>query len=143
MTIHLVKLCVGADDVADLARWQQTVMARRAKAGLDPVPVHETRNTPKQASELTDGGSLYWVIKGVIRVRQAIVGVATVSDGTRPYCVIRLNPELVRTDPQPKPAFQGWRYLKPADAPRDLSDSLKGVDVPSDLAQALKDAMVW
>jgi len=31
-----------------------------------------------------------------------------------------IDPELVLTEPQPRRAFQGWRYLSAEDAPKDL-----------------------
>ena len=61
--LHLLKLCVGCDSVEDLAQWQ------RKRSPLE----HWTRNHPKRAAEIIAGGSLYWVIKGQIRVRQRIM----------------------------------------------------------------------
>ena len=81
-----------------------------------------SRMRPRRESELLDGGSLYWVMKGVILVRQRIAGLEETvgADGLR-RCAILLRPTLYRTEAQPKRAFQGWRYLKPEDAPRDLA----------------------
>jgi hypothetical protein len=76
---------------------------------------------PKREAELVDGGSLYWVIRGRVLARQRLLGLEPRggADGiTR--CAIRLDPEVVRTLPQPRRAFQGWRYLRPQDAPADL-----------------------
>jgi hypothetical protein len=74
-----------------------------------------------------DGGSLYWVIKGFIQVRQPIAGFdeGTKDDG-RPCCLIMLSPKLVAVRPTPRRAFQGWRYLDPADAPPDLTGRAAG-----------------
>jgi len=141
--IHLVKLCVGASGVEDLAVWQEQVVRERRQLGLDDHPVHQTRQTPKMADELMDGGSLYWVIKGVILVRQKIHEVRNLEDvNGRSFCELALEPELILTEPQGRKAFQGWRYLAPKDAPSDLS-STGAADVPPELSLALKEAGVW
>lgn len=120
MTVHLVKLCVGVETVQDLRDWQAERLKMLARAGETPELRHRTRQTPRRRHELLDGGSLYWVIKGLVLVRQRIVDLkeATKDDGT-PCCAIILDPELVPTRPHPRRAFQGWRYLKAADAPAD------------------------
>ena len=75
MPLNLIKLCVGADTPEDLRVWREA----RAKAGHRPI-VH-TRNTPKRAAELLDGGSLYWVFRGVILIRQRIAAIETCVSG--------------------------------------------------------------
>jgi hypothetical protein len=122
MTLHLVKLCVGVDDIADLARWQKERAAQRRARGEKHLCIHRTRMMPKRGDELLDGGSLYWVIKGVIRVRQRLKAIepGTRDDGS-PCTVLALDRKLVRTLPQPVRAFQGWRYLGANDAPADLA----------------------
>ncbi|MEQ8822989.1 MAG: DUF1489 domain-containing protein [Filomicrobium sp.] len=123
MTVHLVKLCVGADSIADLAHWQASRLAGKRKSGSPGRLFHETHQTPKKTAELLDGGSLYWVIKGVIQVRQRIVGFedGQKADG-RACCLILLDPELVPVRPVPRRAFQGWRYLGQDEAPADFAD---------------------
>lgn len=121
MTVHLIKLCVGADSIADLADWQ--TKHRRAKtAAGETCVVHTTFQAPKRQFELLDGGSLYWVIKGAVTVRQRLVGFADghKQDGSR-CCLLQLDPELVPVSPVPRRPFQGWRYFNPDDAPLDLS----------------------
>ena len=122
MTVHLVKLCVGAETVEDLARWQDGRIAARKSAGLTPHLVHQTYQMPKRRDDLLDGGSLYWVIKGVILVRQRIVDLAegTKDDGSA-CCLIGLDRALVPVRPTPRRPFQGWRYLDPADVPPDAT----------------------
>jgi hypothetical protein len=138
MTIHMVKLCVGADDIDDLADWQKRLMKKL------PNPVHHTRMAPKRAEEMLDGGSIYWVIKRAIRVRQRIIDIRTVADDDgKDMCELVFDPELIRTYAQPKRPFQGWRYLKPAEAPRDLKSGEAAVDLPPSLDAALKNAGVW
>ncbi|MAP93514.1 MAG: lysophospholipase [Ponticaulis sp.] len=141
--IHMIKLCVGAESVDDLAQWQAMRIAEARARALPPYPVHETRMTPKRGDELVDGGSLYWVIKGVVLVRQKFVAVNQLQDVYgKSYCELVLDPELVRTEPQGRKAFQGWRYLKPEDAPADISEG-PAADIPEDLGRALRDAGVW
>ena len=96
MTIHIVKLCVGADTVEDLARWQQQRMADLKQRTGRAILFHTTRMVPKRQADVLDGGSLYWVIRGVIQVRQRIVGFeeGQREDGSR-CCLILLDPELV------------------------------------------------
>lgn len=115
--IHLVKLCVGAERVEDLLTWQCNPRAK----GPDGLPRHITRMWPKRADEVLNGGSLYWVFKGVVLCRQPIVRLDEVvgGDGIR-RCGIVLTPDITRVAATPKRPFQGWRYLDPADAPRDL-----------------------
>jgi len=124
LTIHLRKLCVGAEGIDDLARYIDKRVAHRKKAGLSHTHAHETRMWPKREDELLDGGSLYWIIKGMMCVRQPIAGFEECfsGEGIR-YCRILLKPDLIRVDPRPHRPFQGWRYLKPDDSPRDLSAS--------------------
>ena len=136
--IHMVKLCVGADDVADLENWQKRVMQSY------PRPVHHTRMIPKRGEELASGGSIYWVIRGLIQVRQKIVEVKQITDRTgRKACELVFHPELVGVEPMPKRPFQGWRYLKPEDAPADLKAGSGAIEMPANLRAELREAMVW
>ena len=118
--IHLIKLCVGVDSIEDLETWR----AERQAMGLgreDGLNFHRTRMTPKRAEEIVGQGSLYWVIAGEIRGRQKIVGLeSTVREDGVPSCLILMEPGVIRTVPQPRRPFQGWRYLRPEDAPDDL-----------------------
>ena len=118
--LHLIKLCVGVDSVEELEAWR----AERRARGLgrpDGLNYHRTRMTPKRAAEIAGQGSLYWVIGGEIRGRQKIAGFeAAVREDGAPCCLILMEPGVIRTLPQPRQPFQGWRYLKPEDAPADL-----------------------
>jgi hypothetical protein len=132
MTLHLVKLCVGAASIEDLAAWQKGRMAAMRRSGVAERVFHTTFQTPKRQAELLDGGSLYWVIKGVIQARQRLIGFdeGAKEDGSR-CCLLLLDKALVPVRPVPRRAFQGWRYLEAADAPSDLaggaSDGLAGM----------------
>jgi hypothetical protein len=136
VTLHLIKLCVGAATPEDLRAWR----AKRAAEGHRPI-VH-TRQTPKRADELLDGGSLFWVFKGVILVRQPILAIETVGEGVSRRCEILLADAMIPTAPHPRRAFQGWRYLTPKDAPPDFGAVASG-DIPAELAQKLREAGAW
>lgn len=136
MTLHLIKLVVGCDTVEDLLDWR----APQAKAGQPWIL--RTRQTPKRAAELTDGGSIYRVYKGAILSRQRILEIATVGAGQDARCEMLLDETLVRVAPTPRRAFQGWRYLEAKDAPPDLEGE-GGQDVPPELARQLREAGLW
>lgn len=136
--INLLKLCVGAESFEDQAAWIKT---RVTAGGADYRPTHVTRMWPKQEAAILNGGSLYWVIKGAIQARQKILRLDEVigHDGIR-RCAIVMEPELIRTNTAIRRPFQGWRYLKPEDAPADLPKSRVADDaLPRDLALALAD----
>ncbi|PQO23010.1 DUF1489 domain-containing protein [Rhodobacteraceae bacterium WD3A24] len=133
--LNLLKLCVGAEGVEDLAAWQAG--GRAAKSGGNPM--HVTRMWPRREAELLDGGSLYWVFKGVILARQRILRLEQVTrDDGITRCGIVLAPTIIRTRPSPRRPFQGWRYFKAADAPEDLPETRAGDDaLPPELDAAL------
>ncbi|MCB1488328.1 MAG: DUF1489 family protein [Bauldia sp.] len=137
MTLHLIKLCVGCDSIDDLAEWIDYRVAEARKAGREPQHFHVTRMVPKQTAELLEGGSLYWVIKGNVQVRQRLMDIQTFADeeGIR-RCRLVLEPKLVPTEWQPRRPFQGWRYLEPKDAPPDLGQAGEGA-LPPELAAEL------
>jgi hypothetical protein len=120
MTVHLLKLCVGVDNVQELKAWQEERLKRLGRAGKTPELCHRTLQTPRRRDEVLDGGSLYWVIKGFVLVRQLVLDLRPdrKDDGTA-CCGIVLDPVLVTTRLHPRRAFQGWRYLETADAPPD------------------------
>ncbi|WP_298436347.1 DUF1489 domain-containing protein [uncultured Jannaschia sp.] len=126
MAINLIKLSVGTHDLAGLAKWQTNARAK----GPDGNPRHVTRMWPKREAELIDGGSIYWVVKGVLLCRQPILRLDEVrrADGI-PRCGIVLKPGLIPVAPTARRPFQGWRYLTPEDAPVDL-DPARRDDVP-------------
>ncbi|MDP5219526.1 DUF1489 domain-containing protein [Ruegeria sp. 2205SS24-7] len=133
--VNLIKLSVGSESVETLADWQQT----RAAQAEDGLPRHVTRMWPKREAEILNGGSIYWVIKGLVQCRQRILRLDEVmgSDGIR-RCAIVLDPELHCTQSAQKRPFQGWRYLKPEDTPPDLPKTRQSEDaLPDDLNRAL------
>jgi hypothetical protein len=116
MALHLIKLAVGAGSVDEVRAWQT------ARAKIAPPLRHRTRNFPKRAAEILDGGSIYWVVARVVAVRQRIEDIveARQDDGTRCTDLV-LNPVLVPVRGRFMKPFQGWRYLDAAEAPEDAT----------------------
>lgn len=123
--LNLVKLCVGAASIEDLASWQAAHRAFKTGKGGKLRVYHTTFQAPKRQAELLEGGSLYWVIKGFIQARQRLIGF---NDGHKddgsPCCLLLLDPAIVAVRPQPRKAFQGWRYLTGEEAPPDLGQNV-------------------
>lgn len=133
--VNLIKLSVGSETVDDMVAWQASKRAQ----GADALPRHVTRMWPKREAEIMNGGSIYWVVKGVIQCRQKVIRLDEVfgSDGIR-RCAIVLDPEIVRTQGSLKRPFQGWRYLHANDAPPDLPEGRSQEDpLPVELNRAL------
>jgi hypothetical protein len=133
--VNLIKLSVGTESVETLDVWQNT----RAATSPDGLPRHVTRMWPKRADEILNGGSIYWVIKGVISARQPVLRLDEVigEDGIR-RCAIVLKPGLIRTEQALKRPFQGWRYLTVQDAPADLTEARAHEEpIPAELSAAL------
>lgn len=136
-TLHLVKLCVGVDEIAELAEWQK----KRRKQFKRRYNWHVTRSYPRRAEELLQGGSLYWVIAGKVRVRQRLIGIVAREDKDgKPCCELQLDPKLIETAPRPLRPFQGWRYLEVKDAPPDIASSRRrGDELPPALVEELRE----
>ncbi|WP_421728790.1 DUF1489 family protein [Brevundimonas sp.] len=132
MPLHMIKLCVGVAKVETLER-------RVAKNQWLTV---NTRMTPKRADEIEDGGSLFWVMKGSVTCRMPILDISTSGEGKSKMCLIKLAGEVIRTAPQARRPFQGWRYLEPKDAPRDLS-TMEAGELPDDFARQLREMGAW
>jgi len=133
--INLIKLSVGSETYDDIAAWQST---KRAQAP-DGLPRHVTRMWPKREAEILAGGSIFWVIKGVLTCRQRILRLDEYigPDGIR-RCAIVCDPELIRVQTALKRPFQGWRYLKPEDTPPDLPKGRESEEpLPVELNRAL------
>jgi len=142
--MHMQKLSVGSESIATLQDWQKMVVRRRKKRGLSPYHEHVTRMFPKQMEALLDGGSIYWVIKGLIQCRNELVALEeTKTQDGRKACSILMKPKLIAVVPTPKRPFQGWRYLKAEDAPADL-DKIGGAnDLPPELRAKLANLGAW
>ncbi|MEX1235976.1 MAG: DUF1489 domain-containing protein [Roseovarius sp.] len=135
--LNLIKLSVGSDSIESMVAWQ----ASRRAQGADGLPRHVTRMWPRREAELLEGGSIYWVIQGVLQCRQKILRLDEIigADGIR-RCAIVLDPEVVRTATALKRPFQGWRYLAGTDAPADISGQRANEEaLPPGLSAALAD----
>ena len=134
MALNLIKLAVGAEDLESVARFQAR---RRRELGR---LLHLTRMMPRRRDELLDGGSIYWVIRGLVRARQRILDIEAVTDREgRAMTALVLDPELVRTEPRSQRAFQGWRYLTAEQAPRDLGRADEGLaEMPPEMLAELR-----
>ena len=131
MTVNLLKMAVGIEDVPHLARVQQQRREAARDRGQAPVARHVTRMTPRRTEDVLDGGSIYWVIRGFVQVRQRLVDVRPIVDREGvPRCHFVLEPKLVATVPQPCRPFQGWRYLEPKHVPADLAGASTGDELP-------------
>lgn len=142
MSLHLLKLCVGVDSLDDLKRWQTRRGFERADLRhVGRVVVHVTRNMPRQAADVLDGGSLYWVVRGRILCRNPIVALDEVEgeDGKR-RCAIVMAAGPVPVIPRRHRPFQGWRYFAAGAAPADL-ETLQGETsgLPTELATDLRE----
>ena len=134
--LHLAQLAVGIRDLAHIAE----VQAERQRAR--PPLRHLTRNFPRRAPEVVDGGSLYWVIQGTMLARQRVRDIVEDAwdDGTRCAALV-LDPELVPLLGRPTKPFQGWRYLAATDAPPDraaLPEAIGAEALPPRLRQDLE-----
>jgi hypothetical protein len=140
MPLHLIKLCVGCDSVKELRDWIRERLAEKKKRRQPLERFHTTRMVPKRADELCAGGSLYWVIRGEVLCRERILAVRPFvdKDGIG-RCRLVLEGKLVLTQPRPYRAFQGWRYLAVADAPKDLDRAAPGAaKMPEGLRRELR-----
>ncbi len=134
MPLHLIKLSVGSEDVEDLSQWHAKRLAETGRV------FHRTRMMPRRREALLGGGSIYWVIKGFVTVRQRLLGIERISysDGT-PATELVLDPVHVRIVPTPHRPFQGWRYLSTEAAPVDLDDLPEGIaEMPPEMLAELR-----
>jgi hypothetical protein len=117
--LHLVKLCVGCDTVDELLAW------REASRQPGKPWILRTRQIPRRAEALLDGGSLYRVFKGFILSRQRIIAVDGVGEGASRRCEITLSEDVVLV------------------APPDLGADPGDVALPPDLARTLREIGAW
>ena len=137
MTVHLKKLSVGSASIDSLRELQAERLASVGRL------VHITRNRPRRVEELLDGGSIYWIIRGVMTARQVIIDFveAERSDGSL-ACGIVLSPEIVTVAPKRMRIFQGWRYLEVTDVPIDIDPDNDG-NMPSEFAAELRELGIF
>ena len=134
MPLHLIKLCVGVSEVSELRQW-----VKDSRKGLESLD-HTTRMFPKRGQEILNGGSLYWVIRGMILCRQPIADLVAVKgkDGIS-RCRIDFKAKIIPVWPTPRRAFQGWRYLSAEDAPKDLSKNSIANEMHEDMRRELSE----
>ena len=117
--INLIKLCVGAESVSDLYYWQKNRLIVKNNS-REKFTYFVTRMRPKRELEVLNGGSIYWVFKCLILARQKIVSFENhISTDNILRCKIILNAKIYLTDTYQKKPFQGWRYFKIEDSPKD------------------------
>lgn len=135
MTLHLIKLAVGVGDLKEMAALQRERRRERGRYGFF------TRNMPKRVEELLDGGSIYWVVKGQLRVRQRLKRFHPMEDEEgRSYVIVEYDRTLVPVMPRRQRPFQGWRYLEGRNAPPDLPKGAKDDDeLPPALQEELRE----
>ena len=133
MTYHLKKIAVGIETIERLRIRQEMVFKDYGKI------IHTTRNVPKQKDQLIKTGSIFWIIKRNVLVRQKILDIISVirDDGSK-GCEIELDKDLVRVIPTPMKPFQGWRYYMVDDTPPDLNlGNLENEDLPENINSEL------
>ena len=140
VSVHILKMAVGIESVDHLARRQKQRLDQARSSGGVGALLHFTRNMPRRAGEIAGDGSIYWIIKGHVRVRQHILEFERVAgrEGRR-RCAFVLDPKLVQTVPHPHKPIQGWRYLEPGAAPADLAAMRTDApDLPAPMAAELR-----
>jgi hypothetical protein len=142
MPINMIKTAAGLTDIDQLVVRQSGGKTRyKGQAATYAY----TRYAPKQAEEIvSSGGSIYWILKSRIQVRQKILGfeMAEEDDGSR-WCKIMVDPQLYKTIAQPHRAIQGWRYLAEKDTPKDRGPYTFGSqddEPPEEMAEELRKA---
>ena len=141
MSLHLLKLSVGVESISHLGDLIKARLADKRKRKQPVEHIHTTRMVPKRVDELLDGGSLYWVIRGQIAVRQTLLDIRPFVDGEGiSRCQIVLEPVLHAVMPSPRRPFQGWRYLPAHEAPGDLGKGAGQVaEMPEELRRELRE----
>lgn len=120
MHVNLLRTGVGVDSIEHLAEIQETYRYAIDENG-DDIAFFTTRNMPQRSNELLNGGSVYWIIKRLICVRQIITDIQqTTDDEGQRLCIISMKPQIMMVDPIPHKHIQGWRYLSPDKAPKDI-----------------------
>ena len=134
MAVHLLKVAVGVESIDHIRQWQAARVRQHGRLR------HVTRMVPRRASEVIDGGSIYWIVKGAIRVRQRILDIEDVVTPDGRKCGLLLDADLVPTEPVPRRPHQGWRYLEVGDAPADLGDVAPGLqEMPAEMIAELRE----
>ena len=135
--LNMLRLAVGVRDVDHLRQYQIDRETLSLPGINEPAVYTTTRMVPSRAAELIQGGSLYWVVKGQIRVRQEFLAIDTVEgEGDRPLARLILRAHWVLTVPTICRPFQGWRYFPGMHAPADLGTA--AADEPTAMLSELR-----
>ena len=131
--VNVLRTGVGVESVQHLYEIQQTHRESVYASGSGAFIT--TRGTPTRANEILNGGSLYWIIKQQISVRQKIENIETLKDESgKKFCLITMHPDIILTVPAPHRHIQGWRYLPHEKAPKDFKIFNPDADVsPADI----------
>jgi hypothetical protein len=141
MPLHLIKLAVGCESIKDFKSRVAERVSSAKQSGAPQHHIHITRMVPKRDAELLDGGSLYWVIKGEIAVREKLIAIEPFRDrdGIN-RCRLVLQPKVFTVSPRPLRPFQGWRYLTASDAPPDLGKAAASIEaMPEPMRRELRE----
>ena len=130
MTIHLKKLAVGISSIDSLIARQNMIIENYGEL------LHITRNRPKRESELISGGSLFWIIKRQVSVRQKIINMKDiiVESGKKSTGIVLEN-KLIKVRPTPMRPFQGWRYYREEEIPPDIEEGNFSDEFNSELSK--------
>ncbi|NOZ41630.1 MAG: DUF1489 domain-containing protein [Alphaproteobacteria bacterium] len=137
MPLHMLKLCVGVESIDHLAAIRKD--RQQYLADGTACHYHITRFRPKRAPEILAGGSIYWIIKGFVQLRQRIIAFDRIETDSGIKCRIVMDTAIIRTESQPRRPHQGWRYLTDIDAPRDIATTARSDSLPPDLSQKLRE----
>lgn len=139
MSVNLIKTAAGLQDIDQLVARQEP--HKFSYNGTHATWAY-TRYVPKRATEILEtGGSIYWILKNRIQVRQKILGFETVEEADSTWCRIVVEPRLYKTLSTPKKAIQGWRYLEGSAVPRDRGVYISGAEEgepPPEMAEELR-----
>ncbi|MDB5420224.1 MAG: hypothetical protein JWR59_171, partial [Brevundimonas sp.] len=119
--------------------------ASRAPTGRTAAAAMDRDVMPMPTSAHASSGSAAaspQIMKGSVVCRMPILDITTTGEDKARHCLITLSPEVIRTAPQARRPFQGWRYLEPKDAPADMS-SMDAGEMPEDLALKLREMGAW
>ncbi len=135
--LHLIKLSVGSENLASLKAWQEKVSFQHSSGSK--AFIHGTTQAPQRAGELMAGGSIYWIVKGVIICRNPLIAIEVdETQSGRARCSLVCGLPLVPVIPKKHRIFQGWRYFDPAAAPADMPrGKINKSGLPQDLAGEL------
>lgn len=140
--LHLLRTAAGIDSLQHLQEVQELYRTVPLAQGQGEAVVIHTRRKPTRADELLNGGSVYWIVKHMIKARQEILDIEVLQDEEgKDFCRIYIDPQIILTQGISHRAIQGWRYLPAERAPSDIGafDSSQDEDIPEELAKDLRE----